>query len=376
MTKPKILVTSAAGRTGSAATLQLLEKGFPVRAFVRKRDTRAEGLEKAGAELAFGDLFDFRDLRNALVGVQRAYHCPPFAPNLLEGNMAFALAAEEAKLEVVTLMSGWNDHAAHPSVVTRGHWIAKQLYRWMPSVDVIHLNPGLFAFVYLLGLPAIVHFGMFMAPFGEGRNAPPSNEDIARVAVGTLTNPGPHIGESYRPTGPEMLSPHDIARILGTILGRKVKYQDASINLFIKAAKGLGFPEFEISQMRYYAEELRGGAYEVGGVTNHVELVTGQKPESFEQIARRYLKNPSLIHPKLTSGGKLDALAFIFRMMLSRVPNLDQWERDRGHPVLTRSLLAQDSKAWRASAEQQQANLLVPGSVSNPDLSAVNRKAV
>ena len=49
--KPSILVTSAAGHTGTAAVLQLLEKGFPVRAFVRKRDARAIALERAGAEL-------------------------------------------------------------------------------------------------------------------------------------------------------------------------------------------------------------------------------------------------------------------------------------------------------------------------------------
>ena len=376
MIKPKILVTSAVGRTGTAAALQLLEKGYPVRAFVRRRDVRAVALEQAGAELAIGDLFDFRDLRKALVGIQRAYHCPPFAPNLLEGGMAFALAAEEAKLEVVALMSGWNDHASHPSVVTRQHWIAKQIYRWMPSVDVIHINPGIFAFIYLLGLPAIVHFGMLMAPFGNGRNAPPSNEDIARVTVGTLTNPGPHIGKSYRPTGPEMLSPHDIAKILGNILGRKVKYQDASINMFIKAAKGLGFPEFEISQMRYYAEEIRGGAYEVGEATNHVELVTGQKPESFEQIARHYLENPSLIHPKLTNRGKLDALSFIFRMMVSRVTDFDQWERDRGHQKLQRPLLAHDSQDWLATAERQQANLLRPSSDQTAALRTLESHAV
>jgi len=71
MNKPKILVTSAAGRTGSASVLELLRKGFPVRAFVRSRDARAQALEKAGAELAVGDLFDFRDIRQALVGVQR-----------------------------------------------------------------------------------------------------------------------------------------------------------------------------------------------------------------------------------------------------------------------------------------------------------------
>ena len=61
--KPKILVTAAAGHTGSAAVLQLLEKGFPVRAFVRRKDHRAIALEQAGAELFIGDLYDYRDLR-------------------------------------------------------------------------------------------------------------------------------------------------------------------------------------------------------------------------------------------------------------------------------------------------------------------------
>ncbi len=343
MAKPRILVTSAAGRTGSATVLQLLQKGFPVRAFVRRRDARSEVLEKAGAEIAVGDLFDLRDLRKALVGVQRAYHCPPFAPNLLNGATVFAIAAEEAKLEVVALLSGWNPHPTHPSVVTREHWIANQLYRWMPSVDVIHVNPGLFAFTYLLGLPAIVHMGVLMAPFEDGRNAPPSNEDIARVAAGVLTDPGPHIGKSYRPTGPELLSPHDIAGILTRVVGRKVKYQDSSIKMFAKAAKALGVSEFEIAQIRYYAEELRHGAFEIGAPTDHVELVTGRKPESFESIARRYLANPSLIDPRLAKGGKLKALAFMFRMMLKRVPNFDRWERDRGHPMLNEPVLAQDS---------------------------------
>ena len=95
MTKPKILVTSAGGRTGTAAVTQFLEKGFPVRAFVRRRDARSEALEMAGAEIAVGDVYDFRDVRKALAGVQRAYHIPPFSPNLLNGAMLFALAAED-----------------------------------------------------------------------------------------------------------------------------------------------------------------------------------------------------------------------------------------------------------------------------------------
>jgi len=357
-TKPKILITSATGRTGTAAVTQLLEKGFPVRALVRRHDARAEALLKAGAEVITGNQFDLRDLRLAMQGVQRAYHCPPFATNLLHNAMLFAIAAEEAKLEVVALMSGWNPHPTHPSVITREHWIANQLYRWMPSVDVIHVNPGLFAFVYLLGLPVIVHMGMFVAPFGDGKNAPPSNEDIARVAVAVLTDPAPHLGKCYRPTGPKLLSPHDIADILTKVVGRKVKYQNASTKMFAKASIAQGFPLLEISQIRYYAEELQWGAFEIGAPTDHVEWLTGQKPEDFESITRRYIKDPTLIHPKLNIGNKFEAIAFMLKMMLTRVPNLDQWERDRGHPLLHNPILAQDSPEWRASAEQQKLNLL------------------
>ncbi len=42
MPKPKTFVTSAACNTGSAAVLQLHEKGFHVRAFVRRQDQRSE----------------------------------------------------------------------------------------------------------------------------------------------------------------------------------------------------------------------------------------------------------------------------------------------------------------------------------------------
>ena len=358
MTKPKILVTAAAGRTGSTAVLESLKNGFPVRALVRQRDARAEALERAGAELVIGDLFDFRDVRHALTGVQRAYHCPPFAPNLLHHTMVFAIAAEEANLEVVALMSQWHPHPSDPSFITREHWLANQVYRWMPSVDVIHINPGLFAFVYLLGLPAIAHFGMLAAPFGNGLNAPPSNEDIGRVAAGVLMNPAPHLGKSYRPTGPELLSTADIATILSRVLSRKVTYRDAPLNLFVKAAMAQGFPLSEISQMRYYAEALKGGAFELGAPTDHVLDVTGHAPEDFESIARRYIANPMLIHPHLKIGSKLDAVRWMGRMLRTRAVAVDQFEREQGYPILRSPVRAQDHADWRASAERQQLYLL------------------
>jgi uncharacterized protein YbjT (DUF2867 family) len=361
--KPRILVTSAAGHTGSVAVTQLLEDGFPVRAFVRRQDGRSGRLEEAGAEIFVGDLFDMRDLRRALVDVQRAYHVPPFAPNLLHGSILFALAAEEAKLEVVALMSGWNPHPVHPSIVTREHWLANNIYQWMPTVDLIHVNPGLVAFTYFLGLPAVIHFGMLMLPFGDGLNAPPSNEDIGSVAAGVLAEPARHIGKSYRPTGPRLISCHDVAASFGRILGRRVRYRDVPTRMLLKAAKAQGFPSpFEMAQIRRFAEEVRGGTYAVGAPTDHVEQVTGRGPEEFEVTARRYLQHPELVIPGFGAGSKLGASWLMLKTMLTPAPDLDAWESERGYPLLAEPLLAHDSEEWRVSAEQKRLVLLDPGS--------------
>jgi uncharacterized protein YbjT (DUF2867 family) len=358
MRKPRILVTGASGRNASAAVLDLLKRGFPVRALVRRQDQRSEALRSAGAEIVVGNLFDYRDLESALVDVQRAYHSAPYAPNLLHGMMLFAIAAEQAKLEVVAWMSQWNPHPLHPSAFTREHWIANQIVRWMPSVDVIHVNPGIFAYVYFLGLPAIMHFGMFVAPLGEGLNAPPSNEDIGRVAAALLANPRGRIGKSFRPTGPVLISPHDAAAAMGRALGRPVRYVPSSMKQFLKAATALGVSTFELTSIRHYLQEIAGGAFAVGAPTDHVEMLTGRPAEDIETIARRYLEQPDLIIPGLRAGTKLGAFLFLARMMLTRVPDFARWEREHLLPPLNRPLLAHENPAWRAHAQSQRLYLL------------------
>ena len=358
MSKPRILVTSAGGHTGSEVALQLLKRGFPVRAFVRREDLRSERLRKAGAEIFVGDLFDIRDLREALIDVNRAYYCPPFAANVLHGSMLFALASEEAKLEVVAVMAAWNPHPSHPSIHQREHWIADNIYQWMPNVDVVYVNPGVFAFTYFFGLPAAAHFGKLMLPYGEGLNAPPSNEDIAAVAATVLAGPEAHIGKSYRPTGPELISGHDAARAFGKILGRGVSYQDIPLDMFIKAAKVMGFSNFEMAQFRHYARELRGGTYAVGAPTDHVELVTGRAPENFETTAKRYIEHPELVFPALKIGSKIGAFWQMLRILLTRLPDLDSWESERSYPLIKDGLLAHESEEWLHTARQKRLFLL------------------
>ena len=169
--KPKILVTGATGRTGAPTVQYLLENGFPVRAFVHRLDARSDALRKLGAEIFVGDVLSFDDVSRALDGVQRAYYCPILTSSLLHASTVFAMAAEARKLEVVALLSQWHPNPTDPSVVTREHWLTNNLFRWMPSVDVIHVNPGLFAFISF----ACSHFRFIihMHPSTQGHRCGP-----------------------------------------------------------------------------------------------------------------------------------------------------------------------------------------------------------
>ena len=62
--KPRILITGASGNTGYPTAKELLELGFPVRAFVRNtKSAKARELERLGAEIFVGNMNDIRDVR-------------------------------------------------------------------------------------------------------------------------------------------------------------------------------------------------------------------------------------------------------------------------------------------------------------------------
>jgi hypothetical protein len=68
-----ILVTGAAGQLGSVGrtvTGLLLDRGFPVRAMVRRDDERAASLRAAGAHVVVGDLLEPGDVYRAVSGLQ------------------------------------------------------------------------------------------------------------------------------------------------------------------------------------------------------------------------------------------------------------------------------------------------------------------
>ncbi len=353
MTLPKILVTSAAGKTGFPATLQLLAKGFPVRAFVRQLDHRSEKLKLSGAEIYVGNQYSLTDMRAAMQGVRRAYQCAPTAPNGLHFNAVFTAAAYEAKIEHVVTISQWLSSPDHPSLFTREVFLSDILIKMRPEMTVTTINVGWFADNYLMVLDMAAHLGLFTMPLGDGdvkKNAPPSNEDIAAVVVGALIDPATHAGKTYRPTGPQLLSPNEIAAAMGNALGRKIKYQDISTNMMLKALKALppsNYSEAAVTQLKIYADEYRRGTFAVNAPTSDVEIVGGKTPESFESIVQRTVAERPDLTPSFWK--KINSFGDFMKILYTPAPDIKAIADKKDFVQLAAPQLCLDDPHWLES---------------------------
>lgn len=343
MMKPRILVTGATGKTGSVVVAELRKAGYPVRALVHRLDNRSARLQSQGAEIAVSDMSDVERVADALVDVQRAYYCPPYDPYMIQGAVAFAVAAKEARLEHIVGLTQWLASPSHPSLMTRQSWLADQVFSMTPGVAHTRINPGFFADAYLLPIGLAAHLGIFPWMYGDSRNAPPSNEDIARVAVSVLMDPARHAGKSYRPTGPELLGGQEMAQAIGRAVGRRVRAVPTPAWLLMKTARMAGMPIDLFSNMRYYIDDHKRGAFELGAPTGHVQELTGLPAEDFETIARRYAALPA---NRRTLGNRLLRLAQFLITPLGPGFDLERYDRDLRRPFPMVPQFATDSDVW------------------------------
>ena len=286
-TSTRYLVAGAGGgvgSTGNHAARQLIAKGLHVRAFVHRDDERADELRELGAEIVVGDLGNFEVVRDALDGVQSAYLTYPIADGLLEATAIFAAAGREAGLKSMVNMSQITARPNHPSPAARQHWLAEQVLDWS-GIDVTHLRPPFFLEnLIFFAAQTIRTEGKIYLPYGHGRHAPVGGEDLARVAVGILTDPAEHRGKTYVPTGPISLSLPEMAAVFTRVLGHPVEYVDIPVDRWRQHLSNLGLSAHFVEHLARVAEAHQSGEFDA--LTGEVETVGGAPPKSLEEFIR------------------------------------------------------------------------------------------
>jgi uncharacterized protein YbjT (DUF2867 family) len=274
------------GATGNHAARQLLARGLRVRAFVRQADERADELRELGAEIAVGDIRDYEVVRAALDGVQRAYFTYPLADGLLEATATFAAAGKQTGLQSLVNMSQITARPDHASPAARQHWLAERVLDWS-GIGVTHLRPPFFLEnLFNVAAPTVRTEGKIYLPYGQGRHAPIAGEDVARVAVGILTDPAAHRGKTYVPTGPASLSIQEQASVFSRVLGSAVEYMNIPVERWRQILSYLdSMSPYLIEHLSRVAESHQHG--EMDAVTDVVETIGGALPQSLEAFIRQ-----------------------------------------------------------------------------------------
>jgi NAD(P)H dehydrogenase (quinone) len=294
MFSSKILVTGATGLHGGVGghTARLLrEKGADVRALVRSRDQRSEGLEKLGIETVVGDFMNLQSLREAMSGVDRAIFCYPINAGLLEAALNIVIAAREAKLKILIDLSLIPAREGSPSDEAREHWLVSQMFDWA-GLNVLHLMGGFFYenLEFLAG-PDMVKRGVLEAPFGDGDTplAWVAGEDVARFASAVLLQPNQYVGGTRYVTGPESLTFRQVADVASEAFGKPIRYDSGiSIEAWARRLKEHRLANDRLvkhASVLAYAFGKTKASF--GQATNEVLTASGVAPMSLKEYLSR-----------------------------------------------------------------------------------------
>ena len=230
-----ILVTGAAGQVASVGrnvTGRLLERGFSVRAMVRREDERAASLRAAGAQVVIGDLLEPGDVYRAISGCGRVYFGMSVSAGYLEAALTMAAVAREAGVNALINMSQMTVSEMSiqntPSHQQRQHWLSEQALAWS-GVPVVTIRPTMFLESFLqLAAPSVRNRDRIELPFGRGKTSPVAAADVAEVVASLLADPVPHLGRIYELTGPRSQDMDGVAREFSEALNREITYSDIS----------------------------------------------------------------------------------------------------------------------------------------------------
>jgi uncharacterized protein YbjT (DUF2867 family) len=132
--------------------------------------------------------------------------------------------------------------------------------------------------------PSIREERVVKQPYADRKTAIVHEADIAAVAAVALTQDG-HGSKAYDITGPEVLTPRDLVRMIGEAIGREISFIELSEAEAQEQWQAAGTPQEIIDFMLYVYGNTPPAGYTL---TSTVENVTGRAPRSFAQWATEH----------------------------------------------------------------------------------------
>lgn len=275
-----VVVTAASGHVGREVVRVLSAKGHSVRAagpsLSALRAAHGDGVE--AARLDFCDQSTFQE---ALAGSSGLFLVrPPAIAEVKSTLLPFIDAAVNSGVQHVVFLSviGAGENPLVPHYQVEQHLRSK-------VEGYTFLRPGFFS--QNLGSAYrddIASDGKLFVPVAHGRIAFVDIRDVAEVAAVVFADPAAHRGKAYTLTGPEAVSFEEVAELLSEVLGRRIKYEPASVVSFVRHLHDRGLPLSQVAVQTVLHVGLRYGQAE--HVDPTLEQLLGRRGHTVERYVR------------------------------------------------------------------------------------------
>jgi len=214
-----ILVVGATGTLGSRLVRQLTAGGVKPRALVRTHKN-AEAIA-AFAHPVIGDLLAPETLKSAFLGAERVFVLgqPTADMEALERNaIDAAVAAGAGRIIYMSNFTAKEGSELRPNHI---HGVHERLVASL-GVHWTVLGPTRYMTNVPFNWSSVLHDGLLLEGGGSGLMTCVDPDDVAAVAVKTLTEDG-HEGQTYKLTSQDAFTAAELARLLTEVLGCDVR---------------------------------------------------------------------------------------------------------------------------------------------------------
>lgn len=280
-----ILVTGGTGTVGSAVVKELVARGADVRVL-----TRDPGKVRAskGVTAVQGNLLEPATVRRVFDGIEGVFLLNPVSQTESSEALMAITGMRLARVKRVAYMS-----VHHADAVA-----------WLPHFGA---KVGVEAALKVAGIPytilrpnnffqndhwfkdAMLQYGVYPQPIGNGGTWRVDVRDIAEAAAIVLTSPG-HEGQTYDIVGPESMTGESTAAAWSRALGKPIAYGGDDLDGWEKQQLQY-MPDWMVFDFRYmYKHFQEHGLVASRGVIARQTKLVGHAPRAFAPFAAETAK--------------------------------------------------------------------------------------
>lgn len=265
-----IVVTGATGNVGRPLVTELAAAGAHVRAV--SRQTAAAGFP-TGVEVVGSSA-------EAIPGASAVFLNSRALAGRLEEVVAQCARAGVAKLVALSAINADDDFSRQPSRCRGDRNKEVEQVAVDSGLSWVSLRPSVFATNFAGMWSAQIRASdVVSGPYAEASTAPIVEADIAQVAARALLT-DELSGRRIPLTGPQSFTNTELAGVIGTVLGRPLRYREVPNDAVRQRFLGLGFTaDFADAYIAMLAQTLDNPA----PVTRDVETILGRPATPFAQ---------------------------------------------------------------------------------------------